>query len=232
MKTLLTNGCSWTWGGGLDLKYNEYHLKHHITWPAHLKNLMGFDKCVNLAMGNGSNQRIFRTTLDWILKQDKETLENTTAVIQFTEWARCEFYVPMTSHKYENTPEQWALCNINHAFLNGSGVGLQKEREYRYKTYTDIEGFYTYLSHCAAMANLFDTYNIKYYYWNFVAPMFELIEPYKTHLLSKYHWLEKNGRHTWEYQRIGSHDPHPDELGHQQLAKHIKKAIEELKYYE
>jgi hypothetical protein len=233
MKTLLTNGCSWTWGGGLDQKYDEFHLKHHITWPGHLKRAMKFDRVVNLAAGNGSNQRIFRTTLNWILEQDQETLKNTTAVIQFTEWSRCEFYMPSENVEYENIHDRWAFCNVNCAFLpNSNGLPLDAEREYRYRTYTDIEGFYNYLSYCAAMTNLLQTYNIKHYFWNFVAPMFRIPEPFKTHLLGNYNWLEPEGRHLWEYQRIGSHDPHPDEVGHKQLADHIKAAIEKVKYYE
>ena len=84
MKTLLTNGCSWTAGGGLTDIYDLEYLKNHITWPAHLKNLMNFDNQINLSAGCGSNQRIFRTTLDWVLAQTPETLSNTTAVIQWT----------------------------------------------------------------------------------------------------------------------------------------------------
>ena len=61
MKTLFVNGCSWTYGGGLDEPGSKAHidnLHNNIVWPAHVKKLMNFDRCINLAEGCGSNQRI------------------------------------------------------------------------------------------------------------------------------------------------------------------------------
>jgi hypothetical protein len=109
MKTLFVNGCSWTYGGGLDRpsRKNQFNMpyepgtKEHleyihneIVWPAHVKKLMNFDKCVNLAEGCGSNQRICRTTFDWVNQQDEETLKNTTVIIQWSCEDRYEYYVP------------------------------------------------------------------------------------------------------------------------------------------
>ena len=109
MKTLFVNGCSWTYGGGLDRpsRKNQFNLPHepgtkehldyvhaNIVWPAHVKKLMNFDKCVNLAEGCGSNQRICRTTFDWVNEQDEETLKNTTVIIQWSCEDRYEYYVP------------------------------------------------------------------------------------------------------------------------------------------
>ena len=96
MKTLFTNGCSWTYGGGLDNPPTTEHIKNlhdNVVWPAHLKRKMNFDQCINLASGCGSNQRICRTTFDWLAKQDEETLKNTTAVIQWSQVTRFEYYV-------------------------------------------------------------------------------------------------------------------------------------------
>ena len=46
-----------------------------------------------------------------------------------------------------------------------------------------------------------------------------------------YNWLEPEGRHNWDYERLNN-DPHPSFTGHIQLAEHIKNAIKELKYYD
>lgn len=97
MKTLFVNGCSWTYGGGLDEPGSKAHidnLHNNIVWPAHVKKLMNFDRCINLAEGCGSNQRICRTTFDWVNQQDEETLKNTTAIIQWSCEDRYEYYVP------------------------------------------------------------------------------------------------------------------------------------------
>ena len=97
MKTLFVNGCSWTYGGGLDqpdTKERITDLHDNIVWPAHVKRLMNFDEQVNLAEGCGSNQRICRTTFDWVMQQDADTLKNTTAIIQWSHEDRYEYYLP------------------------------------------------------------------------------------------------------------------------------------------
>ena len=113
MKTLLVNGCSWTAGGGLDTpdtKENIEQLLNHVVWPSHVKRKLGFDKCINLAEGCGSNQRICRTTFDWVMQQDAETLKNTTVIIQWSHEDRYEYYVPTEEEKsdfqkrYQVTP--------------------------------------------------------------------------------------------------------------------------------
>ena len=120
-KTLFTNGCSWTYGGGLDTPDTREHITHlqdNIVWPAHVQRLMNFDEKVSLAVGGGSNQRICRTTFDWVTKQTPETLKNTTAVIQWSCVDRYEYYVPKNNETYEiepGLPEE-----IHHTILRQS----------------------------------------------------------------------------------------------------------------
>ena len=106
MKTLFVNGCSWTYGGGLDEPGSKAHidnLHNNIVWSAHVKKLMNFDTCVNLAEGCGSNQRICRTTFDWVNQQDEETLKNTTVIIQWSCEDRYEYYVPTEEESADMT---------------------------------------------------------------------------------------------------------------------------------
>lgn len=247
MKTLLTNGCSWTYGGGLDKMHPNPKILKEKVWPHHLKNLMGFDDCVQLAEGCGSNQRTFRTIVNWIMEHDEETLKNTTAVIQWTEWSRYEYYVPKNYNSvWDNVTEyNWSLNKVDLCLspaeththtdpprINETALKYLLERnKLRLETYTDVEGYYTHLAQCEALANIFKRHGIKYYYWNFVTPMFALPEPQKSYLLNNYNWLEPIGKHLWNYDRISVEDPHPSETGHRQLAEHIKQAIETLNYY-
>lgn len=259
MKTLFANGCSWTYGGGLDIKITSDFFLKKTVWPEHLKNLMNYDRAVNLAAGCGSNQRIFRTTLDWILKQEPETLKNTTAVIQFTQWSRKEFYFPSeieTEYLQDNEYKRWAKLNIHgsvieHNISNALGITdqakiqlyqdmLEFNHTATYKMYTEIEGLYSYLSYCAAMANLFEKYEIEYYFWDFLNITPDIPEPFLQHLLSSYPWLERDSiRHQWPYQRLRDlapdhpyyvgQDNHPSVLGHKQIAEHIFKAISNIR---
>ena len=57
---LLTNGCSFT--QGIYDNFEEYD-----AWPYQLGKLLGCD-VVNLAKGGGSNARIFRTTIEYLLE--------------------------------------------------------------------------------------------------------------------------------------------------------------------
>ena len=95
MKTLFANGCSWTYGGGFDFadtKENADNMLNNIVWPAQLGKKLGYDKVVNLAEGCGSNQRICRTTFEWVMKQTPETLKNTRVIIQWSCEDRFEYY--------------------------------------------------------------------------------------------------------------------------------------------
>ena len=112
-KTLFVNGCSWTYGGGLDepgTKENITNLDTNVVWSAHARDLLKLETCVNLAEGCGSNQRICRTKFDWVNQQDEEILKNTTVIIQWSHEDRYEYYVPTEEEKsdfqkrYQVTP--------------------------------------------------------------------------------------------------------------------------------
>lgn len=235
MKNILfTNGCSWTYGGGLDKDHpSESELAKKV-WPHHLRINMGFSQHVNLASGCGSNQRIVRTTIDWLTKQDKELLKNTVAVIQWTEWSRYEYYVPKTNRPFDDEPNRWALCKVGNCISKaeaGDTNYTNKRNDMRFETYSTLEGYYTHLMQCETLASMFNKFGVKYYYWNFVTPMFALPDNLKSLLLDNYNWLEPLGRHEWDYERLNN-DPHPSERGHIQLSEHIKNAIKDLKYYD
>lgn len=81
MKTLYANGCSMTYGaeiggeirdkdgeliGDVDSKYRENH-----AWPTILSKFLNM-KIINDSDGGSSNNRIFRTTMDWTCNYLKE----------------------------------------------------------------------------------------------------------------------------------------------------------------
>ena len=154
---LLANGCSWTWGGGLEPYVQVGKKRDQLVWPYHLGNLLSATQTVNLAKGCGSNQRIVRTTRDWIMSQNEETLSNTIAVIQWTEPSRYEFYHDPSG---EYDPNKWMLCKIDCVSRD---IELDKEtiqyheklNSQRYITYTDIEGMYRLLEHYESLDNIF-----------------------------------------------------------------------------
>ncbi|MFJ6569429.1 DUF6071 family protein [Streptomyces sp. NPDC091292] len=92
------NGCSMTYGAELvddidqDPALQRYREDH--SWPARLGDFLDADRVVNDAVISGSNDRIVRTTIDW-LAEHGETAENghLLVVIGWSGAMRREFYV-------------------------------------------------------------------------------------------------------------------------------------------
>ena len=91
-KILLVNGCSHTAGSEIDtLGVAPHGYSPEKAFGAHLANAMGCDDYVNIAMPGGSNERITRTTIDWIGKYHKPA-DQLFVVIMWTGRDRFELY--------------------------------------------------------------------------------------------------------------------------------------------
>jgi hypothetical protein len=217
---LFTNGCSWTYGGGLDLdRPDQNDIRLSSVWPHFLGQLMSADNVVNLSDGCGSNARVVRTTYDWILNQNTETLKNTVAVIQWTELSRYELYLP----RFENDHDGWIKCKadiVGSHIQRPLGGFLTNYNDTRLSLYTDQEGMYNWLSCCESLHSLFNRFGIRYYFWA-NGPDYKN-DPYIPNIykeyFKKFNWLENYNR--WEYSRINP-DPHPSVQGHKEIAQII-----------
>lgn len=266
MRTLLANGCSWTYGGGLDEPDTIDHvnnLHENVVWPAKLKPMLNCDNQVNLAVGCGSNQRICRTTFNWVNSQSKEVLSNTIAVIQWTLVDRYEYYVPhpddttftettatlkdihpnlapiISSDKHsmqEENLSRWAKVSPSSfvsTYEDHHNIDVRKIAHERYRTYTEIEGIYTWLSQLSFLHDLFTYHNIEYYYWFFCNEVFLYPQHIQDYMYERFNFLEPDRRHMWNYERIhdvtDTNDSHPSIAGHEQIAHHIYNAIAKTK---
>jgi hypothetical protein len=261
---LLTNGCSWTWGGALELDplwQDAVSSKNSVTknistfadisddglddvryasvWPYYLGNMLGSTKTINLAAGGGSNQRLVRTTLNWILSQNPEDLKNTVAVIQWSDTSRYEYYTPLdVANKIENIENRWAkvkidLC-INRVEKNIPYKEQLKQSQRRFETYTDIESMYRTITEMTTLAYFFDKFKIKYFFWDIysaypISPipnkMSENIypEPFKSLILTNFNWVSAT---KYDYEGLDKYnDSHPSLLGHKQIAELIYNQI-------
>ena len=81
---LFTNGCSWTYGGGLGLDHKPKEERLVKVWPHHLGMMLGSDETINLSYGGGSNSRILRTTFDWIQEQTPDFISKAAIFIPVT----------------------------------------------------------------------------------------------------------------------------------------------------
>jgi len=87
IKYVYSNGCSYTEGCGLDNPEKERYSKF-------LADKFGAED-INQSEGGGSNQRIFRTTYDWI-SENQNKLKDTFFVLQLSYPVRNEIWVSRT----------------------------------------------------------------------------------------------------------------------------------------
>jgi hypothetical protein len=135
---------------------NEKRLR--MLWPYKLSKLMDMSEHVNLSTGCGSNQRIIRTTLEWIMEQDRSRLDRTIAIIQLTESSRYEYY--------QDDIDKWTLNKVNHVLFVGTDAEVEFANvlnQQRLSTFTSVEGIFKIVDTCLTLDNIFKSFGIEYY---------------------------------------------------------------------
>lgn len=227
---LLTNGCSWTWGGGLEDYFTtneriDHDKRESLVWPYYVGNHFQANKIINLSRGCSSNQRIVRTTFDWFL-QNYSGIEPVLAIIQLTDPSRYEYYHTKNIDDFTNNDDCWAKATAQQVISNHDFdfSEMQYRHNLRMSTFTSIEGIYRIVEGCSALAKLFDRYKVQYYFW----PAICKIPNESPEHLKKYsrslNFLDYD--QIWEYDRISNIDTHPSLLGHKQIADKIISTIQ------
>jgi hypothetical protein len=236
---LLTNGCSWTYGGGLNLDKPE-NTEERLTkvWPYHLGKLLQTNEVVQLAEGCGSNQRTVRTTFEWLLKQTPERLKETVAVIQWTCPDRYEYYEPIDYHNsLENIPERWARIKVDVCLQSDhspDGYKFAFERsQRRFEISSYQESMYETVNRISALSLMFKTFGVEHFYWNHSNRAYMYPEDIKNYYCNNFPWIDEPGTtpgvfeqrdNIWNYDLIPT-DGHPSFQGHRELADIIYEKI-------
>lgn len=229
---LFTNGCSWTWGGSLGLETRQNNKKRlESVWPHHLGELLNSERTYNLSLGCGSNDRILRTTFDWLNYIGPEALKETVAVIQFTELSRFEYYVyDNENDPYENKPLNWAVCKVDCVLSKNETNDTERNLEIVnnfISKFTDIQGYYKLLFQLEALTSMFDKAGVKCFYWTNHLGLSRMPEQLRETLM-KYPWIESfQNQEQWKYDRVSKNDAHPSLNGHIQLADIIYNKIKD-----
>ena len=241
---LLTNGCSWTYGGSLGLdEIEKQEQRLQSTWPHHLGQLLNVSENVQLAAGCGSNQRIVRTTFDWLLEQSPERLKDTVAVIQWTEPTRYEYYEPINyNDSLENISNRWArakvdvVVRVEQRLVNQEDDYTAFERsQRRLETVSHQESMYEMVDRISALGSMFKLFGVRYFYWNQTNHAYQYPERIKDYYCNNFPWLDIPQLHfsdmdngdRWIYDRVSKIDPHPSFLGHKHLADVIYSRIKD-----
>ena len=121
---LYANGCSWT--AGLELEYEEelfnewlktqpeqynmYDFYNQYNWPTYLGKQLDADTVINDAVGGGSNQRMIRTTLNYINSLTEEQRKDVIVVLCWTSAERNEIYID------DPVIKGWQVFNLTQPF--------------------------------------------------------------------------------------------------------------------
>lgn len=207
MKTLYVNGCSMT-------KYQN--LPEDQQWPNLVRQQLEIDRIVNDGYGCGSNQRIFRTTFDFV-NYKKFSASNTVILIQMTYPFRFE---------YLQANGEWAAVNQHGAVAEDLSYA-KRYLNMKSKSYTDEEEAYEYLQKLYAIDNLLKKSRVRnYFFLNFHMPVKS--RKIVNKLNKQFNWIVKNNSedsHFPEYECISASDPHPNEHGHIKIADWIVQNI-------
>jgi hypothetical protein len=200
IKTLYTNGCSWTFGAEIeqdtvftdylgdlgmflqdpsdDLNWNivdkdgnivsrlDYHYDN-FNWPGQLKKKLGAKTLINHALGGGSNSRILRTTLEYVMSLPPEERGTTLIVIGWTVSERDEIYV-------KKSWERWNLAQKFSATVDRLKVSDQDfidfvdkfQDDYMGLVYDDYANLLKYFNDTYLLSNTLKNLGIKHLFFN------------------------------------------------------------------
>jgi hypothetical protein len=200
IKTLYTNGCSWTFGAELeqdamfvdylanqnmylqdpsdDLNWNivdnngnivsrlDYHYDK-FNWPGYLKHTLNAKTLINHALGGGSNARILRTTLEYVMSLTSKQRATTLVVIGWTASERDEIYV-------KKSWERWNLAQKFSGTVDRIKVTDQHfidtmdkfQDNYLGLVYDDDERILNYFNGVYLLSNTLNNLGIKHLFFN------------------------------------------------------------------
>ena len=179
MKYLYTNGCSFVWGDEIQ-NPNDSNWQFTHRWSKILSDKMGVEE-INHAQNGSSNNRIYRTTKDWIFN-NKDKLKDTFIVLGWSQSVRTERYNDI-ANMYESInfavqPEYMSASDNNGMDASGDPAGnkdhgpflgmspSQNFWEQYVKYYFDDNYFNEETAlRVFAMQQLLEKYNIKYYFY-------------------------------------------------------------------
>jgi hypothetical protein len=105
IKTIYTNGCSWTEGCGAETAPENKNIQdiniNDFAWPKYLGELMNCN-VINEATGGGSNARILRQTIDYVTALEPEQRAETLIAIGWTLPDRDEIYIKGKYYRFNS----------------------------------------------------------------------------------------------------------------------------------
>lgn len=188
-KFLYANGCSWSFGNGIERDPNfistgnmskDLAIAHDCySWPAVLSKKLSYE-FINDALGAGSNKRMVRTTCDFLMNYPKEDYKELIVVLGWTTVERNEI------HNYDLN--QWLFFNARQIFSSNYPTtkfksdykSMVDEYQKLYVTYvySEIENLTNYVHQRYMLSNMLENLGVKYIFFNSLPAVFDLEHKY------------------------------------------------------
>jgi len=156
-KLLYANGCSWTAGNGIqeDKNFEPGKRLDEYAWPKVLADKLGYE-VTNSSEGAGSNQRIVRTTVNFVKTIPESQRKDVLVVIGWTTPERGEIYLSDEHVQYPG----WYKFNAAQKFSDQFHPSTIVPKEY-VKKIDDYQRMYVEHVH-SQHANLVNYFQQKY----------------------------------------------------------------------
>lgn len=155
---ILVNGCSHTSGSEI-----EFYMQHECkdkAWPAHLGQLMNQD-VINIALAGSGNERISRTTIEWLIKnvqlQQNYKPADLTVIIMWSGFDRFEEW---------NSRLKQFVSSQSDAFYDDKLPEFSEYAKYKKIINTWASNEYKNLIYILHTAVFLESLGIKYYFIN------------------------------------------------------------------
>ena len=154
---------------------DEYRIPR--IWPTYLGELSKRE-VINIAKPSISNQWIYHSTMEWILKnyiQENKPTEDLIVIVGWTSILRKEFFFNGEDNTYEKT------LNVNGDFKLENKDLQEFFKYYVLTTDFDTQGAYDLVNYTFNLLNFCQSNNIKCYFFN------ALPEEHHTYQLERFH---------------------------------------------
>lgn len=177
--------------------FDRYYDK--LNWAGYLKEKLSIPELVNLSTGGGSNTRILRTTIDYVMALPEAHRSETLIAIGWTVSERTEIYVGNNWQRW-NATQQFSTT-VDRLLLNDDKLikRLDKfQEDHIAYVHSDYEAVHRYFQQCYLLSNLLDNLKIPYVFFN-ALPAWWRAGPLKSNInpgdFNKYiAWKEQNKR--------------------------------------
>jgi hypothetical protein len=275
INTIYVNGCSWSAGDEIntDDKFKNYLIQNNLNlskennwdiydndnklvgyvsdfyqifnWGGVLKKKLNVQKYINNSLGGGSNERIFRETLDFIINYPEENRKNLLVIIGWTCADRKEIYFKVkNSWERFNPTMKFSETLDKHKkdSLSEHNIELYDRFHYDYNTliFDEYERLDSYLKQIYSLSNILEYLNIKYYFFEsftYVGGLKETLNKNPQHFKNWVDWFENNNKILKETNmlnfvnekklKIGEY-LHPLIDGHEKWGEYLHTKIKEL----